>query len=265
MGTANTLHALVQSVDDIVQNVETLERWYHGSTAERKLYANLIKNGKVFIAKIDPGSIQFAPSKFAGYLKNGSTHDQLRRKRDGRITNRHINRILNAYVHWRDPKYPMIEAAFLDYCTARDIVPSRFKKTRRRYWIIGDVDTLPGTEYRSPDEIGADLLKEGEKLQVFVNKYERSAAARNLCIRHYGLKCVVCDLQFEERYGDIGKGCIHVHHVVPLKDLKLGYTVDPVRDLRPVCPNCHWMLHVNGEAMTIASLRAIVQKLAREK
>ena len=51
-------------------------------------------------------------------------------------------------------------------------------------------------------------------------------------------------------YGDIGKGFIHVHHLTPLWDIRQGYEVNPVKDLRPVCPNCHAMLH-RGTPYTI--------------
>jgi 5-methylcytosine-specific restriction enzyme A len=38
-------------------------------------------------------------------------------------------------------------------------------------------------------------------------------------------------------------GFIHVHHLTPLSSLGTDYEVDPIRDLRPVCPNCHAVLH----------------------
>ena len=69
--------------------------------------------------------------------------------------------------------------------------------------------------------------------------------ARKKCIEHYGAKCAVsnCGFDFEKLYGDIGKGFIHVHHLTQLSDIGQGYEVDPIKDLRPVCPNCHAMLH----------------------
>jgi 5-methylcytosine-specific restriction protein A len=188
------------------------------------------------------------------------THRHLGKDRDGRITNPKISSLLGDYAGPPDPRYPIIEAAFLRYCHEHNITPSKFEKTPRRYWVIGDVSKLPDADYRFPDEIEMDDLHEGAKVQVVVNKYERSAKAREVCIRHYGAQCTVCGLRFEERYGDIGKGCIHVHHVVPLNKGRRTYKVNPLRDLRPVCPNCHWMLHINGEAMSIKKLRAIVRK-----
>jgi 5-methylcytosine-specific restriction enzyme A len=92
-----------------------------------------------------------------------------------------------------------------------------------------------------------------------VNAYERDRAARQACISHYGLACVVCGLRFEERYGVLGAGFIHVHHVVPLSELGPNYKLDPVADLRPVCPNCHGMLHRRRPPISIEALRDAVR------
>jgi 5-methylcytosine-specific restriction enzyme A len=55
--------------------------------------------------------------------------------------------------------------------------------------------------------------------------------------------------------GDIGKGFIHVHHLTQLSDIGQGYEVDPVKDLRPVCPNCHAMLHKKNPPYTIDEIK----------
>lgn len=102
----------------------------------------------------------------------------------------------------------------------------------------------PGTHYNLyPEVIKDDKLYEGIKEQVIVNRYERNSKARQICINYYGYNCKVCDLNFEKKYGDIGKEFIHVHHIVPLEKIGKEYKIDPIKDLRPVCPNCHAMIH----------------------
>jgi 5-methylcytosine-specific restriction enzyme A len=96
---------------------------------------------------------------------------------------------------------------------------------------------------------------EGAVRQVMVNAYERDARARDACIRHYGPECTVCGLRFEDRYGELGKGFIHVHHVVPLARVGENYAIDPLKDLVPVCPNCHAMLHAGDTVLTIEELK----------
>ena len=51
---------------------------------------------------------------------------------------------------------------------------------------------------------------------------------------------------------------IHVHHLRELASLGEEYEVDPIKDLRPVCPNCHAILHTSSPAMTITQLRKIL-------
>jgi 5-methylcytosine-specific restriction enzyme A len=86
-------------------------------------------------------------------------------------------------------------------------------------------------------------LPEGAKKQIIVNAYERNPKAREICIQNYGFTCSVCEFNFEEVYGEIGKEYIHVHHLKPLSEINEEYQVDPINDLRPICPNCHSMIH----------------------
>lgn len=108
-----------------------------------------------------------------------------------------------------------------------------------------------------------DTYLEGACQHVYVNRYERSAKARARCIKEYGAICKACGFDFERAYGEIGRGFIHVHHKIPLSEIKADYTVDPVSDLVPICPNCYAMLHRgSGEAMQVEELRALMGKRA---
>lgn len=106
-----------------------------------------------------------------------------------------------------------------------------------------------------PDEIDKDEHYEGQRIRVLINHYERDIDARNVCIEHYGLSCSVCGLNFEDVYGELGIGFIHVHHLIEISTIGVAYKVDPINDLRPVCPNCHAMLHRKKPAYTIQELK----------
>ncbi|GAA4270438.1 HNH endonuclease [Hyunsoonleella aestuarii] len=108
------------------------------------------------------------------------------------------------------------------------------------------ISTYYSQDYSLPDEVNEDNAKgypEGYLKSVLVNKFERSIKARNECIDYYGAICAACEFDFEDKYGDIGKGFIHVHHLVPISEIGKSYKVDPINDLIPVCPNCHAMIH----------------------
>lgn len=108
-----------------------------------------------------------------------------------------------------------------------------------------------------PIEESADLF-EGAKKTVTINAYERNPRARSLCIKHWGTICVICGFDFEEIYGEIGKGYIHVHHIVPISQVGNMYQIDPISDLRPVCPNCHAMIHAKIPSLTIEDVKKLI-------
>jgi predicted HNH restriction endonuclease len=95
---------------------------------------------------------------------------------------------------------------------------------------------------------------EGAKCQITVNFYEREPKARNICIKKWGTNCSVCNINFGRDYGDIGNGFIHVHHLIPISSIKKEYKLNPEKDMRPVCPNCHAMLHRRNPPFSIDEL-----------
>lgn len=96
---------------------------------------------------------------------------------------------------------------------------------------------------------------EGEVHEVVLNRYERSREARDACIAAKGCRCAVCGFDFEQTYGEIGQGFIHVHHLVPISTIGKAYQLNPKTDLVPVCPNCHNMLHRKEPPYTIEELQ----------
>lgn len=114
-------------------------------------------------------------------------------------------------------------------------------------------------QWVSPDEVvGPPPLVEGAVCRVTVNAYERNPEARQRCIDAHGTACCICGFSFGSVYGAVAQGYIHVHHLRPLSDIRAEYVVDPVEDLRPVCPNCHAVLHLGGECRSIDDVRRLL-------
>ena len=114
-----------------------------------------------------------------------------------------------------------------------------------------------------PEEIDEhSVLYEGAVSKVAVNRYERNAEARSQCIALKGCKCSVCGLDFEKVYGEIGKGFIHIHHIKPISEIGKNYQIDQKKDLIPVCPNCHAMLHRNNPPYSIEELKEIMSNVS---
>lgn len=107
-------------------------------------------------------------------------------------------------------------------------------------------------------------MLEGFVVRVAVNVYERNHTARRRCIEHFGSLCSVCAFDFGHVYGPIAEGVIHVQHLTPLSVAGgREYEVDPVRDLRPVCLNCHLVIHRRDPPLSLEEARALVSRSAR--
>ncbi len=108
------------------------------------------------------------------------------------------------------------------------------------------------------DEPSGSLFVEGAVKRVSRNAYERSPAARAACLGHYGATCFACRVNLVERYGEVAREVIHVHHLIPLHTISSSYRVDPIRDLRPLCPNCHSVVHAQSPAISPEELGRIL-------
>jgi len=55
------------------------------------------------------------------------------------------------------------------------------------------------------------------------------------------------------------KGIIHVHHVNKVSYTNKEHNIDPVKELIPLCPNCHTVVHSKKEMFTIAEMKEIIE------
>ena len=200
----------------------------------------------------------FAPSKFIGY-------------KDTTITNypdmsdeKHGSKTQDVLCQWFIKVEPDTEkfnelkeklAAFAA-SIGKTISTKTFEGTGGIYVLS---EEYSGSDF--PDELSNTDIMEGEARQVMVSTYERNPKARAECIAHYGAKCSVCDFEFHNIYGKaLGTGFIHVHHILDIALIGKKYKIDPIQDLRPVCPNCHAMLHKRKPAMHPDDLREIIRE-----
>lgn len=131
----------------------------------------------------------------------------------------------------------------------------------RRTEVARIIEELWATMPSMPEEItDPSFYVEGASRTVSVNAYERNPEARRRCIKHHGVNCCICGLNFGAIYGPEAEGYIHVHHILPLSKVGGQYVVDPVNDLEPVCPNCHAVLHLGGRCRSSEEVRQMLEK-----
>ena len=104
-----------------------------------------------------------------------------------------------------------------------------------------------------------DEFHEGAAIRVQVNRYERDPIARARCIKHHGTVCMACGVSLAARYGPQVADLIHVHHVRPIASLGKRTSVNPIRDLCPVCPNCHAVIHSIRPPRTIEEVKKMLR------
>lgn len=112
------------------------------------------------------------------------------------------------------------------------------------------------------------LVSEG-KVEIKASKSrERSKALRDAAIQHYSvagkLYCSVCNFCFEEKYGELGKDFIEIHHEKPVcsfdEEGSAQFISEAVKNVKPLCANCHRMIHRNHKKpMTIEELKKIIE------
>jgi hypothetical protein len=116
-----------------------------------------------------------------------------------------------------------------------------------------------------PDEVDlTETYREGAVSRVLVNAYERNPEARAKCLAYYGTTCFICGFDFGQAYDGVGQGYIHVHHLFEISRMGSGHAVDPITDMRPVCPNCHVVIHLYRQPFSIEEVKAMVAR-SRER
>ena len=108
-------------------------------------------------------------------------------------------------------------------------------------------------------EITKDNYVEGTPQGILLTKYERNPFVKRMCMAEHGTACSVCGFDFELVYGTLGTDYIQVHHLLPISAIEKDYQADPVNDFRPVCANCHAMIHKEKVPLPIDELKSKLQ------
>jgi 5-methylcytosine-specific restriction protein A len=140
-------------------------------------------------------------------------------------------------------------------------IPALTAAALERRW--AEATGLGGALPATSESVDEDTLPEGAVRRVVLNAYERNAVARKRCLEHHGHLCSVCGIRLSDVYGAIADGFIEVHHVVPLSRVGRRYRVDPAKDLVPICPNCHSIVHRRAPALGIDEARKLLVRTER--
>ena len=147
------------------------------------------------------------------------------------------------------------------FSQAKQIIDSKYRDKISEL-IQRKAKSIIAEEITAEQNVG---LIEGAKKGIYVNAYERNTVARDKCISYYKKKddgkvrCQICGFCFEDFYGEEFKDKIHVHHIKALAEINEEYEVDPIKDLLPVCPNCHLAVHSNEGGYSVDFLKSKIK------
>ena len=246
---------LVTSKEEIAANLAIFDSYRTSTNAKhREYFRERLRLGKIFVYCTMSERFLFAPSRFAGYSKCTLEKHEAFQYKDGSKTTPQISRLLQ--LPSADER---AESAYLALCNEVDVEPSGKDRT---YWFIdfpmkGIGGIIFGGETGFPDEVGQFI--EGATKRVVVNTYERDPEARAACLTHHGYDCSVCGFNFGCTFGKLGDEFIHVHHLTPISATGVAHVIDPINDLRPVCPNCHAMLHKSDPPFSIEEMKEVLE------
>ena len=103
-------------------------------------------------------------------------------------------------------------------------------------------------------------FEEGNKEDIHISRYERNPVNKQICLAYKGYKCVICGFDFEKTYGEVGKNTIEVHHTTPVSKMGIGYVVNPIEELIPVCSNCHTIIHKRKMPYTVEEVKQMISE-----
>ena len=95
----------------------------------------------------------------------------------------------------------------------------------------------------------------------FHRRIERNANGARLAKQLHGVTCQACRFNFEQHYGELGRGFIEAHHLKPLNQLVEGVAVEYnlAKDFAVLCANCHRMIHQTADPGDLVGFRLFLQ------
>ena len=148
---------------------------------------------------------------------------------------------------------------YIVFSSEKDYENCPYLRIRQDLNVPEGISSIPRYIKVTQNESSNFVFEEGKSYSVTLNRYERSKEARKRCIEYYGYSCSACSRKMDDFYGEIAKNFIHVHHLIPLSQIETGYLLDPIKDLRPVCPNCHSIIHLRTPPYSIEEIKKIIK------
>lgn len=170
----------VKNWDDILKNIEMLEKYSNSTGDEKTFHTQLIKKGTCFIAYQVNNDIHFAPSRYVGYANNDINIHKDNESKDGRVTNPAINKILGGET----PRTNIgLEFEYKKYCQSLGFTANKAGSfgVARKFWfsdISGDLLENIKNSSTEDQSLITDLQEISDQPDIETTEKERLISAR---------------------------------------------------------------------------------------
>lgn len=124
--------------------------------------------------------------------------------------------------------------------------------------------TFRGGLHPSAELDGKSTKEELEEIRRYKmhRRIERNSQAAKKVKEYHGYDCQACGMNYEKKYGTIGRNFIEAHHLKPLSQLVEGeaVTYNIANDFAVLCANCHRMIHRMPLLNSIGDLKETISK-----
>lgn len=129
--------------------------------------------------------------------------------------------------------------------------------SKKTEWLLRS--TLSALEIKSNESEIYPAIENREIVAQHIRR-ERSKQLADAIKLRDSFTCRVCDFNFLDTYGEVGRGFAEAHHRIALAKLRKNVKTKP-EDLITVCSNCHRMLHrMDGLENDFKTLRKRIRK-----
>lgn len=105
----------------------------------------------------------------------------------------------------------------------------------------------------------AHLKEEQEAQKPLVEDEIAYNNAKAACIEYYGAICDLCGFDYGYTYGEAFESQIEVHNIHSQDKVEVMENTDPIKDLIPVCHNCHGVIHSQNPPISVEKMREMIK------
>lgn len=218
-------------------------------------------------------TILFAPTGEDAEILEGRNDTKFSQKVRNLVSHRSINK-MDAYTTFIDNTYKLTDCGkeFLskNQQQINTLISNGFRAETLATAFEQQVSISENTSHNSFIYPEDSIITEGHQSITNNTSRKRSQKLRKAAINYYKsqnngkLQCCVCGFCFEEHYSEIGNDFIEIHHEYPISQLSDEefdkHLSDALANVKPVCSNCHRMLHRNPKKLlSIEELKTLLK------